>query len=90
MVPEMSEEAERSQELVKQIMPMLADQGPEVQGAVLVDLVAMHLAGHFIPGDRMTTRQLREELLKQHIDCVRKLISVNARMIGTVVTHDEH
>lgn len=41
-----SEQATRAQELLRLIEPLLAGKGPEVQGAVLVDLTATWLAGH--------------------------------------------
>jgi hypothetical protein len=60
--------------LVDWIRPLLADHPPEIQAGVLADLVAIWLAGHFA-GDKTT--DLRETLLKLHIEAVRKLIPIN-------------
>jgi hypothetical protein len=55
--------------IVNRIRPLLAGKPPELQGAVLADLLAMFLAGHH-PG-------LREEILQLHIKAVRDLIGPN-------------
>jgi hypothetical protein len=48
------------------IRPLLAGRAPEVQGAVLGELVSLFIAGHH--------PQLRDEILEQHIKLVRDLI----------------
>jgi hypothetical protein len=55
-----------AEKVSKVIQPMLKGRSPEVQGAVLADLLSIFLAGH--------APQLREEILTLHIDMVRKLI----------------
>jgi hypothetical protein len=70
-------------ELVERIKPLLAVQEPEVQGAVLADLLAIWLAGHHIAGDEDATRKMRAELLAEHCTAVRLLTSVNAKILGT-------
>ena len=65
------------------IKPLLADHPPEVQGAVLADLLAMWLAGHHAPGDEDATRRWRADLLAMHCSMVCLLVPVNARIIGT-------
>lgn len=53
---------------------------PNLQGAVLADLVATWLAGHTGESQR-AVNQLREELLELHVEFVRKLIPVNERKL---------
>ena len=55
------------------IWPMLAGLGPDVQGAVLADLVATWIVGHQGEG----VARLREELLGLHIALVRGLVPIN-------------
>jgi hypothetical protein len=69
--------------LVDKIRPVLAGRAPEVQGAVLADLLAMWLAGHHTAGDEDATRRLRADLLAHHCAAVRALTGVNAKIIGT-------
>lgn len=67
--------------LEQKIMPLLGGQPADIQGAVLADLLSIWLAGHIAPGDPAGTDELREMLLKQHMEFVRRLIEPNARMI---------
>jgi hypothetical protein len=69
--------------IVQSIRPLLASKSPELQAMVLADLLAIWLAGHFIPGDEDATRKLRAELLASHCSAVRQLTSINAKIIGT-------
>ena len=62
-------------EIVNAARPVFAGHNPSNQGAALGDLVAMWLAGY--PPDP------REPLLELHIEMVRRLIPVNARVMGT-------
>ena len=52
--------------LSKRIRPLLAGHSPEIQGAVLADLVSLFIAGHH--------PAMREEILALHTEAVRKLI----------------
>lgn len=63
------------------IKPYLAGLGAEVQGAVLADLVAIHLAGHIAVGDPTETERLRAELLSVFLDAVRDLVVVHEKRI---------
>lgn len=54
---------------------------PEIQGAVLVELVSMYLAGHFIADSPEETKRLRETMLQLHVSTVRDLIPVNERQV---------
>jgi hypothetical protein len=69
--------------LTDEIKPVLAGHPASVQGAVLADLLAIWLAGHVIPSDDVETAKFREDLLQSHLAIVRKLIPVNAELIGT-------
>jgi hypothetical protein len=69
--------------LVERINPILAGQPSVIQGAALADLLAIWLAGHVYEGLPSTTATMREALLLAHVEHVRALVSVNARMMGT-------
>jgi hypothetical protein len=69
-------DARRVHELVDRIKPILAGEAPNVQGAVLADLLAMWLAGHVIMGDPKETEKMRERALEIHIATVRALIPI--------------
>ena len=58
--------------IFKRIKPMLAGRPSHVQSAVLGQLMAMWLAGHFPPKDR-------DELLDQWVKLVRDLVPVIER-----------
>jgi hypothetical protein len=67
---------------VEKIRPLLAGHDPKIQGAVLTDLVAIFLAGHFARGgDPEQTRKLREALLTIHVETVWELIPANEEII---------
>jgi len=69
--------------VVEQIKPLLANRQPEFQGAVLLDLLAIWLAGHYVAGDPDATRKLRAEMLEAHLVMLDDLVAVNAKIIGT-------
>jgi hypothetical protein len=69
--------------IVESITPLLAGKPPELQAMVLAELLAIWLAGHFIPGDEDATRKLRAELVASHCKAVRQLTSIKAKIIGT-------
>jgi len=77
-------------DLVEQVRPLFAGRAPHLVGAALADLLAMLLAGHMVPGDRTATHDVRERLLALHIEAVRRLIPINAKIMDAEVTHDEH
>jgi hypothetical protein len=56
----------RARGLIESIKPLLAGQGFDAQGAALVELVALYIAGHAPP--------LRDELLALHVEAVRLMI----------------
>ena len=69
-------------ELVEAIRPLLAGFPAPVQGAVLADLLAIWLAGHF-GSDAAKTAEIREMLLEAHNETVRRLIPENEEHILT-------
>jgi hypothetical protein len=76
----------RVTELSEDIGQLLYGQGPEVQGAVLADLLAILIAGHIVPGNAAATAELREALLQHHLKCVRELIPINEEMALSKLT----
>ena len=70
--------AEEVLAVTERIAPLLAGRAPEVQGAVLADLLATWLAGHQGEG----AADLREELIRLHIEAVRELIPVNEALMA--------
>jgi hypothetical protein len=68
--------------IVAQIKPLLAGKPPDMQGAVLADLLAIWLAGHTVTGDQAATNELREDVLGMHLTQMRPLIAVNAKIMG--------
>src|SRR5215510_5723248 len=77
-----SDLARQAEAVAEQIYPLLSGQGFEVQGAVIADLVARYIAGHFVAatGDddkeaaAAATAEMRESLLAMHIEFVRALV----------------
>lgn len=65
------------------ICPMLAGRPPEIQSAILAELVSKWLAGNFVPGDHQKTDALRQYLLKNFTECVVMLTDINAQILGT-------
>jgi hypothetical protein len=57
-------------DLAERIRPMLAGEHPAIVGAVLAQLVAVHIAGHKVPSF------LRAHLLRLHSDAAWKLVPI--------------
>ena len=55
------------------IKPLLAERGPEIQSAVLADLMAMLLAGH--------PDFVRDDILDRIVGLVRKLVPLNEGLL---------
>jgi hypothetical protein len=69
-----SRAATKANTIAVRIHHMLAGQGPEVQGAVIGELVAVFLAGHH-PGLRANQRKLLDELIDDLIPiCIEEMI----------------
>lgn len=58
----------KAERLSRRIQPLLHGQPPEIVGAVLGELVAMFVVGHHV--------ELREEILRLHLELVRDLIPI--------------
>lgn len=58
---------------VKAIKPMLAGKGPNVQSAILADLLALHIAGH--------APSIRDAVLAIHLELVEHLVKINEAML---------
>lgn len=71
----MADDANTIVAISETIGPILRGLGPDVQGAVLADLVATWLAGFQGEG----AEGLRRDLLAAHISLVRELIPVNEK-----------
>jgi hypothetical protein len=82
-------EALKVKALVEKISAILHRQGPAVQSAVLADLTAMLIAGHFADSPLATTAT-RAKLLRDHMRLVRDLIKPNEQMILERVKRDSH
>lgn len=78
---DLREEADKAQQLVEQIRPILAGQGEMAQSAALADLVSMWLSGMFIVGDARATAELRHACLMNFVETVKQLTPVNEAMI---------
>ena len=73
-----AEQVDKVKMLTDRISPILHGHNPEIQGAVLAELLATWLAGHAVPGDRMQTILLRGRLFHEHMKIVRDLTKLNA------------
>jgi hypothetical protein len=60
--------------LVAVIGPMLRGRPPEIQSAVLAELLSLWLAGHIIP-------EQRDEALRLHLQLVQDLTRINVPML---------
>ena len=76
-----AEQVDKVKMLTDRISPILHGHKPEIQGAVLAELLATWLAGHVVPGDRMQTILLRGRLFHEHMKVVRDLTKLNAMRI---------
>ena len=62
----MNERIDRAEHICNQIVPLLRGQGPDVQGVVLANIVALWLAGHH--------PALRGEVIKQWSELMHNLV----------------
>lgn len=69
-------DVERVKAIAETIHPLLAGHPPDIQGAVLCDLLAMWLAGHYQGGNALT-----DALLAHHIATARRLVPVNIALL---------
>lgn len=72
---------EEIEERANLIHPLLAGIGHEGQGAVLVDLVAMWVAGHFVfegkDTDRDSTTEIRQAVFDAWVKTMWQLVDIN-------------
>ena len=66
-----AEQVDKVKMLTDRISPILHGHNPEIQGAVLAELLATWLAGHVVPGDRMQTILARQFIPRAHEDSSR-------------------
>jgi hypothetical protein len=76
----MSQQTNEAKAIVRQIEPLLAGKPRLMQSAILADLLATWLAGHFCSSPS-ETEELRKQILDQHLDLVRQLLPFNEREI---------
>jgi hypothetical protein len=81
-VPELRRALRAAQEIRQLIEPLLVGRSPKLQQAVLADLLANWLAGHFVPGDAVQTAKLRGDLVEMHLDYVHELTLLHANERG--------
>ena len=62
-------ETEQAEQIARTIHPLLAGHIPEIQGAVLADLVATFIAGY-------RPAELGDDILALHMETVRALVSI--------------
>ena len=67
-------DSDQVDEIVEAIRPILAGHPPDIQGAVIGDLLSMYLTG-FEPG-------AREQVLAQIVGLARALVPVNEEMLA--------
>lgn len=76
----LAQRARESMTLIAKIRRLLEGKPPDVQGAILADLLAMWLAGHVSPDDDEATEGFHELILQVHLEAVRALIPVNYKL----------
>ena len=64
-----------AQALVKRVKPIFHDRSPEAIGCALVELTAILIRGHSVPGDERETARMRAGLLAAHVAAISKLIN---------------
>jgi hypothetical protein len=66
--------------IVESIKPLLAGHAPEIQSAVIAELLAIWLHGHqSLDPKKLSLRnlkQFREEMLHRHVEFVRELVEI--------------
>jgi hypothetical protein len=81
---DLDDDAKLSMAITGKIKPLLAGHPARVQSAVLAQLLAMWLAGHVALRQGTTENEkLRDDLLRDHIDLVRRLVPFDMRRMGT-------
>jgi hypothetical protein len=73
-------DSRKAEALARQCYPIFKGQDPDVVAAALAELLAVLLAGHFVPGDPADTQAMRDGILALHIETVKKLVPVMEAM----------
>jgi hypothetical protein len=91
MTDKQDQQAQLVMQLTAQISPLLSGKGPDVQSAVLADLVAMWLAGHqdLENPESAFVLELREQAFALWCETVRALVPVNVAMLRERHSLDE-
>jgi hypothetical protein len=74
MVSDTREQLADAHTIIEAIRPILAGHSPDVQGAALIELLAMFLAGYAPP--------LRDEILALHVETVRAIVPLVEHELG--------
>jgi hypothetical protein len=85
MTEDVDSVALRSAKLGDELAPFfdaLAGKGPEIQGAVLVQLLARFLAGHVVVGSLAQTKRIRELQLELISNAALDMVPIVAKEIG--------
>jgi hypothetical protein len=77
--------------LVERIRPILSNQEPTIQGAVVAELLSIWLAQMWVVGDAETTQKLRSEALRAFFELVgamtdRKISTLRTEQPNTLRT----
>jgi hypothetical protein len=73
----MNQDLKQAYDMVTAIRPILAGKAPHTQGIALADLVATWIASHAVVNNTKATSEMRERMLKLHVEYVRQLVDVN-------------
>lgn len=68
-----SDDVRKTLALAERVKPLFAGHSPDIQGAALAELLSIWLAGF--------PEEMRETMLTMHIEQMRPLIGVNAKII---------
>jgi len=84
------EEEDEVLELIHRISPILYGNEPGVQGAVLADLVARWLAGHFHEEGGEFSKKVRREILADFTKLVRGLLPFHVEAVNELKKRREN
>ena len=59
--------------IVEAIRPIIGGKPPQIQGAVIADLLSIFIAGHH--------PLIRDQVMKETVDCARSLIEPNVHLL---------
>ena len=79
---EEDEEGEEVLELTERISPLLHGNPPGVQGAVLAELVARFVAGHFHDDGKEASAKVRRSVIADFVKLVRGLVPFHVEAVN--------